>query len=136
MILHEDLKVFPHKHQKKQLLPAQTVKKHINRAQILLSCIKKGTLPNLVFSDEKKFDVEQHFNAQNDLLASGSAMVWAAVTANGRSWCFCTPKFPRKTSVPFGKLKMSPACYQRQRQPHQVKCILFKLLCILQQYVL
>jgi hypothetical protein len=28
--------------------------------------IEDGTLPNLVFSDEKKFDIEQSINHQND----------------------------------------------------------------------
>ena len=93
-ILHEDLKVFPHK-RKKQLLPAQTVKKHLDGAQILLSCIEEGTLSNIVFSNKKKFNVGQHFNAQNDgevkfpvvtrKQRSDSVMVWATFTGNGRS---------------------------------------------------
>ena len=36
------------------------------RARILLSRLEAGTLPNLVFNDEKKFDVQHHVNPQND----------------------------------------------------------------------
>ena len=44
----------------------KTVEKHLARARFLLSCLEAGTLPNLVFSDEKKFDVQHHVNPQND----------------------------------------------------------------------
>ena len=63
---------------------------------MLLSCINKSTLPNIVFSDKKKFDVQQNHNPQNDRfwLKSGeidvrvvtwshgaaSLIVWLAVT--------------------------------------------------------
>ena len=36
------------------------------RARILLSRLEAGTLPNLVFSDEKKFDAQRHVNPKND----------------------------------------------------------------------
>ena len=68
---------------------------HLARARILLSCLEAGTLPNLVFSDKKKFDVQHHVNPQNDhawsrdrkvgpqrvIQAQGAAsvMVWAAL---------------------------------------------------------
>ena len=39
---------------------------HLARARILLSRLEAGTLPNLVFSDEKKFNVQHHVNPQND----------------------------------------------------------------------
>ena len=60
-----------------------------------------GTLPNLVFTDEKKFDIQQIVNQQNNQVWASSsptegrivprrqnsqaAMVWAAVTETGRS---------------------------------------------------
>ena len=63
--------------------------------------IAEGTLPNLVFTDEKKFDIQQAVNQKNDRVWASSsttegrivtrrqnppsAMVWAAVTATGRS---------------------------------------------------
>ena len=46
-----------------------TCKSHescLARARIVLSCLEAGTLPNLVFNDEKKFDVQHHVNPQND----------------------------------------------------------------------
>lgn len=100
-ILHTDLKRSPYKHQKKQLLSASSVEKRKQRAELILSRINAGTLPNLVFSDEKQFDVQQHVNVQNDRIWSrkgevksrvvtrrqgaASLMVWAAVTADGKS---------------------------------------------------
>jgi hypothetical protein len=73
----------------------------LERCQHILDLIEDGTLPNLVFSDEKKFDIKQYINHQNDRVWSWdgsvatrtatqhqnpmSVMVWAAVTATGRS---------------------------------------------------
>ena len=103
-LLQKDLKMSPFKHVKKQQLSAQVVDKRLQRSQILLSRIQDGMLPNLIFSDEKKFDVEQHFNTQNDQVWSRdgvegsrvvtrkqyptSVMVWAAVTESGKSLLF------------------------------------------------
>ena len=63
--------------------------------------MKDGTVPNLVFTDEKKFDVQQCLNHRNDRVWSRdgsvegrrvsqlqnplSVMVWAAIRATGRS---------------------------------------------------
>ena len=79
----------------------KTVEKYLARARILLSRLEAGTLPNLVFSDENKFDVQHHVNSQNDRVWSrdgevgprrvtpaqgaASVMVWAAVTESGKS---------------------------------------------------
>ena len=62
---------------------------------------ENGTVPNLVYTDEKKFDIQQLVNQQNDRVWASSStsegrivtkrqnpasvMVWAAVTATGRS---------------------------------------------------
>ena len=94
--------------------------------------MKDGTVPNLVFTDEKKFDVQQCLNHQNDRVLSRdgsvegrrvwsrdgsvggrrvwsrdgsvegrrvsrrrnplSVMVWAAITATGRSQSFLYPQ--------------------------------------------
>ena len=46
-----------------------TCKSHesrLARARILFSRFEAGTLPNLVFSDKKKFDVQHYVNPQND----------------------------------------------------------------------
>ena len=65
-----DLKMSPFKHVRKQ-----PKKRHyrpklwgntLPEPEILLSCLEAGTLSNLVFSDEKKFDVQHHVNPQND----------------------------------------------------------------------
>ena len=100
-ILHKDLNTFPYKHQKKQLLLSSTAEKRLARARILLSRIRDGTLPNIVFSDEKKFNVQQKYKSQNDQFwsksgdidtrmitrrqAAASVMVWAAATETERS---------------------------------------------------
>ena len=100
-VLRRDLKMSPFKHVRKQLLSAKTMEKRLARAGILLSRLEAGTPPNLVFRDEKKFDVQHHVNRQNDCVWSrdgeiqprrvtqaqgaGSVMVWAAVTKSGRS---------------------------------------------------
>ena len=81
-----------------------TCKSHkscLARSRILLSRLEAGMLPNLVFSDEKKFDIQHHVNPQNNCVWSYdgevgpqrvtrtqramSVMVWAAVTKSGRS---------------------------------------------------
>ena len=80
-----------------------TCKSHelrLARARILLSRLEAGTLPNLIFNDEKKFN-QHHVNPQNDRVwsrngevgprrvtrAQGttSVMVWAAVTESARN---------------------------------------------------
>ena len=65
-VLRKNLKMSPFKHVKTHQLSAQVVDKRLQRLMILLSPIQDDTLPNLVFSDEKKFDFEHHFNTQND----------------------------------------------------------------------
>ena len=97
----KDRKMSPFKHVKKHQLSAQVVDKRFQRCKILLSRIEDGMLPNLVFSDEKKFDVEHHFNTQNNRVWSrnrdegsrvvvrkqcpASVTIWAEVTESGRS---------------------------------------------------
>ena len=67
----------------------------------LLQDIAEGMLPNLVFTDKKKFDIQQTINQKNDRVWVSSStiekrivtrcqnpqsvMVWAAVTTTGRS---------------------------------------------------
>ena len=64
-VLRKDLRMSPFKHVKKHQFSAQVFDKRLHRCKILLSRIQDGTLSNLVFSDEKKFDVEHHFYTQN-----------------------------------------------------------------------
>ena len=103
-LLQKDLKMSLFNHVKKHQVSAQVVDKRLQRCKILLSRIQDGTLPNLDFSDEKKFDVEHHFNIKNDWVwlrngdegsrvvarkpCPASVTVWAAVTEFGRSSLF------------------------------------------------
>ena len=71
------------------------------KSRKLLQDIAEGTLSNLVFTDEKKFNIQQAVNQKNDRVWASSSttegrivterqnpqsvMVWAAVTATARS---------------------------------------------------
>ena len=73
----------------------------------LLQDIAEGMLPNLVFTDEKKFDIHQAVNQKNNRVwassfmtegrivtrrqNSQSVMVWAVVIATERSLLFFVP---------------------------------------------
>ena len=73
-----------------------------------------GTLPNLMITDEKKFDIQQVVNQQNnrDCASSSSTegrivtrrqnpqsvMVWAAVTETGRSPLLFVPSWVKLNS--------------------------------------
>jgi len=103
-VVENDLKMSPYKLQKRQLLSGHTIEKRVTRTRLLLNRIKEGTLPNIIFSDEKLFSVQQSHNHQNDRIlsrrreeSSGSAgkvfrtqkpasvMVWAAISDRGKS---------------------------------------------------
>lgn len=103
-ILKKDLGLKPYKRQKVHDLTAKQKKVRLDRSKLLLRRAARGDFPNIVFSDEKNFPMEQYLNKQNDRvwLAERSSenldhrtvgrnqhppqvMVWAAVTANGRS---------------------------------------------------
>ena len=89
------------KHVKKQLLSSQVVDKQLKTSQILLSHIQDDTSQNLVFSVEKKFGFQHHFNTENDRVWPGdgtegsrvvrrkrcvaSLMFWEAVAKSGES---------------------------------------------------
>lgn len=103
-MLKIDLELKPYKIQKVQdLTPAQK-KVRLQRARVLKALAASGDLPNIVFSDEKIFTIQQFVNKQNDRVwlpgksadnldqrlayrkqAPASVMVWAAVTAEGRT---------------------------------------------------
>ena len=100
-ILEENLKTFPYKTQKRHELTPTHKRMRVERCWHLLNLMEDGMLLNLMFYDEKKFDVEQCVNHQNDRVWGRNAsvegrklsrrqnptsvMVWAAVTATGRS---------------------------------------------------
>ena len=103
-ILQNELKLKPLKFQKAHNLTPQQKKVRVERAKKLLRRAESGELPNLVFSDEAPFTIEQFVNKQNDRVylpersfenlhlrtatrkqAPPMVMVWAAITADGRS---------------------------------------------------
>ena len=85
-VLQKDLKMSPFMHVMKQHLSAQIVDKQLQKSQILFSRILDGMLPNLVFSDEKKFDVEHHFNTQNNWVWSRDGEEPAKLTRSHPHW--------------------------------------------------
>ena len=103
-VLRKDLKMPSFKYVKKDQLSAQVVDERLHICNILLSRTQDGILPNLLFGDERKFDVDHHFNTQNDRVWSrngdeesrvvgrkqcpASVMVWAGVTESGRRLLF------------------------------------------------
>lgn len=103
-MLKIDLQLKPYKIQKVQDLKTEQKKVRLERARALKGLAARGELPNIVFSDEKIFTIQQFVNKQNDRVwlkgkstdnleqrlatrkqAPASVMVWAAVTAEGRS---------------------------------------------------
>ncbi|KAF2361411.1 hypothetical protein FHG87_007834 [Trinorchestia longiramus] len=79
----------------------------VERSRHILFEIAKDTLPNLVFTDERKIDIQQVVSHQNDRVSSSSSsvedrivtrrqnaqsvMVWATVTPTGRSLLVFVP---------------------------------------------
>ena len=104
-IVKGDLKLYPFKMTRRQQLTTLQKKKRMERAKILLNRLKDGTnSDDIIFSDEKMFDVEAKFNTQNDRILAKSAdcipnsvksvfrcqkpasvMVWAAISESWRS---------------------------------------------------
>ena len=65
-ILKEDLKTYPYKMRKMHELSTTHERMRADRCQHILNLMKDGTVLNLVFTDEKKFDVQQCLNHQNE----------------------------------------------------------------------
>lgn len=115
-ILRKDLNMKPWKYQKRQKLGAQAKLKRLQRCRAMLTRFSRRRHRNIVFSDEKLFDIQQVglsclpslllffqvFNPQNDRIWSEeepdteeraiertqkaeSVMVWAAISARGKS---------------------------------------------------
>ena len=74
-ILKEDLKTFSYKMQKRPELTPTHERMRVERCRHLLNLMEDGMLLNLVFSDEKKIDVEQCVNHQNDRVWGRNASV-------------------------------------------------------------
>lgn len=103
-ILRDHLRVKAYKLQRVQELTATQKKVRLERCKALKTRYARMEIPNLVFSDEKIFTVQQVVNRQNHRVylrdrsgdhaahlqvgrsqAPASVMVWAAVTADGRA---------------------------------------------------
>lgn len=103
-ILKNELGLKALKFQKVHDLTPGQKKVRVERAKELIRLHASGQLPNIVFSDEAPFVIEQHVNKQNDRVylpersydnfdqrmatrkqAPQFLMIWAAVTADGRS---------------------------------------------------
>jgi hypothetical protein len=65
-VLGDDLKNSPYKMQTRHELTGRHERMRLERCQHILDLIEDGTLPTLLFSDEKKFDIEQSVNRQNE----------------------------------------------------------------------
>ena len=100
-ILKEDHRTYPYKMQKRHELSTTHECMRLNRCQHILNLMKDGVVPNFLFTDEKKYDVQHCLNHQNNRIWSRdgsvegrrvirhqnllSVMVWAAITATGKS---------------------------------------------------
>ena len=101
-VLRKDLKCFPYKKVKRQLLSDPTRDKRLKRARLLQKRLKDCTQPMVLWTDEKLFTVQAVHNSQNDRVwgrsiaqipveqrtsfqrqKPASVMVWAGVTSGG-----------------------------------------------------
>ena len=107
-IIKNDLKLFPYKKTKAQLLSEAAKTKRLQRAKLLLEKLRDGTQPPVLWTDEKLFTIQAVHNHQNDRIYAAnkqdiplndrlmfqrqkpaSVMVWAGVTSTGEK----TPLF-------------------------------------------
>jgi inhibitor of nuclear factor kappa-B kinase subunit alpha len=103
-IVHDNLKLRPYKFYKAHMLNARLKQARWVKCKNLLERYADDHVQNILFSDEKVFNVEMKWNAQNNriyavqpsdippnarlrqrTLHPASVMVWAAVAMNGKS---------------------------------------------------
>ena len=65
-VLEKNLKFYPYKKVKQQLLSGPTRKKRLKRARLLLHHLQDCTQPPVLWTDKKLFTVQAIHNAQND----------------------------------------------------------------------
>ena len=101
-VLEKDLKCYPYKKVKQQLLSGPTHKKRLKRARLLLHHLQDCMQPPVLWTNEKLFTVQAIHNAQNDRVWArnvkdipkehrisfrhqkpASVMVWAGITSSG-----------------------------------------------------
>ena len=106
-VLRDDLGVKPFKMLHRQELTNNHVAMRAQNAGKILQEMADGTLPNLVFADKKKFNIQQLVRKQNDRVWDSSSfterrivtrrqkpqsvMVWAAVTETESPLFFFSP---------------------------------------------
>jgi len=102
-IIKEDLELTPYKRRKVHGLTMQQRRTRLERSKALLQRHDFCDVERIVFSDEKLFLIEEHFNAQNDRVYAaafedipervrtvqrfqkpGSVMVWGTVSSRGK----------------------------------------------------
>ena len=102
-IVREDLKMYPYKLQKCQLLSEPVEEKRLKRAKLLLNWMKSGTQASIIWTDEKLFTVQAVHNPHNDRIFGQNlenipinersmlrrqklafVMVWVCVTSRGK----------------------------------------------------
>ncbi|KAF2358823.1 hypothetical protein FHG87_010421 [Trinorchestia longiramus] len=74
-VLKEDLGKKPYKKMKHHELTECHERMRAERSRHIFNEIAQGTLPNFVFRDEKKFDIQQNVNHQNDRVWRSSSSV-------------------------------------------------------------
>lgn len=103
-LLLNNVQVKAYKIRKCHLLTDAMRKVRLEKVKALLQRQNRGEIPNIVFSDEKLFVIEQNFNRQNDRVwlskelahsseviratktqKPASVMVWAGVCSHGRT---------------------------------------------------
>jgi transposase len=103
-IVKDVLHLYPYKHRRVQNMTPAQQDKRLDRCKKLRSLLKSGRVMQVLWSDEKKFGLDQVFNRQNDRVyaknienanqhcrrvgksAMGpSVIVWAGITAKGKT---------------------------------------------------
>lgn len=106
-VIRKKLKKFPYKFQKRHGLTEAQRKGRRQECRLLLARAENGDHLTTVFSDEKLFTVDAHYNRQNSRILAESSqqandacrviecnshpaqvMVWAAVSSSGRTLVF------------------------------------------------
>ena len=126
-IVKSDLGLFPYKKRKVHFISAQIKIKRLARSKALLARFASFGLDEILFSDEKLFTVEQAYNRQNDRILSSSlssipqeyrcvqrvqhpqsVMVWAGVSAKGRTPLVFIPPGVKVNVVKYQELVLNP----------------------------
>ncbi|KAF2359957.1 hypothetical protein FHG87_009282 [Trinorchestia longiramus] len=97
-VLKEDLRWKPYKMMIRDELTEHYERMRAERSRHILNEIAQDTLPNLVFTNEKKFDIQEIVNHQNDRVWSSSSSVEEAHFVFHEQRCMAS-KEPRPQSL-------------------------------------